>query len=59
MSKTAIFLTDEQVKQILLAIDLVENTLEDLTAEDLERLGIEIDKSILFALANELEGIKN
>jgi hypothetical protein len=59
MSKTAIFLTDEQVKQILWAIDLVENTLEGLTAEDLDRLGIEIDKGVLFALASELEGKGN
>jgi hypothetical protein len=58
MSRT-VTLTDEQVKQILWAIDLMENTLEGLTAEDLDRLGIEIDKSALFALASELEGKGN
>jgi hypothetical protein len=54
MSKT-ITLTDFQVKQVLLCIDLMENTLEDHTPEDLAALNIEIDKSALFELAKQLE----
>ena len=54
MSKT-ITLTDLQVEQIILCIDLMENTLEGFTEADLARLNIEINKSVLFELAKQLE----
>ena len=50
-------LTDKQIKQLLCAIDITENALEELTDEDLDRLGIELDKTELFALAIILEEI--
>jgi hypothetical protein len=50
-------LTDKQIKQLICAIDITENALEELTDEDLARLGIELDKTELFALAVILEEI--
>jgi hypothetical protein len=52
-----ILLTDKQIKQLICAIDITENALEDLTDKDLDRLGIELDKTELFALAVILEEI--
>jgi hypothetical protein len=52
-----VLLTDKQIKQLLCAIDITENALEDLTDKDLARLGIELDKPELFALAVVLEEI--
>ena len=54
MSKT-ITLTDIQVEQIILCIDLMENTLEGYTEADLAKLDIGIDKAVLFELATQLE----
>lgn len=48
-------LNEEQVKQLILVIDLMENTLEDLSNEDLEEMNIEINKELLFDLAKKLE----
>jgi len=50
-----LLLTNEQVEQLILVIDLMENTLEDLSKEDLEEMNIEINKDLLFALAKQLE----
>jgi hypothetical protein len=58
MSK-AITLTDIQVEQIILCIDLMENTLEGYTEADLARLDIGIDKSVLFKLAKQLQKGEN
>lgn len=49
--------TDKQLSQIILAIDIVENTTEGLTMSDLDRLGIELDKAELFALASSFEAM--
>jgi hypothetical protein len=54
---TRLELTDKQIKQLICAIDITENALEELTDEDLARLGIELDKTELFALAVILEEI--
>jgi hypothetical protein len=51
-------LTDNQVQQLIWAIDLAENTLEELTDADLQRLQIGIDRKVLFALASTLEELK-
>lgn len=56
-----ITLSNKQIEQIIWAIDLAENTLEDLTDSDLVTMNINIDRKVLFALADELEtktGIK-
>lgn len=50
-------LTDNQVQQIIWAIDIAENTLEGLTDADLQRLQIDIDRKTLFALASTLEAL--
>jgi hypothetical protein len=52
---TRLELTDKQIKQLICAIDITENALEELTDKDLARLGIELDKPELFALAVILE----
>ena len=52
-----LLLTHAQIKQLIYAIDITENALEDLTEKDLERLGIELNKTELFDLANKLEAI--
>jgi hypothetical protein len=52
-----ISLSTDQIQQLVWAIDLAENTLEDLTDEDLQRLQIDIDRTKLFALANTLENL--
>jgi hypothetical protein len=48
-------LTTTQIEQIIWAIDLAENTLEDLSDADLNRMNINIDRKVLFALAETLE----
>lgn len=48
-------LTTSQIQQLIWAIDLCENTLEDLVDEDLENMGIDINKTELFAIAITLE----
>jgi hypothetical protein len=48
-------LTTAQIEQIIWAIDLAENTLEDLSDTDLSRMNINIDRKVLFALAETLE----
>ena len=50
-----LILTDKQVKQILWAIDLTENTLEDLTDQELSGMMMDIDRKVLFEIANYLE----
>jgi hypothetical protein len=50
-------LTNEQVQQIIWAIDLAENTLEGLSDKELADMGIEIDRKVLFALASTLEAL--
>jgi hypothetical protein len=52
-----ISLSTDQIQQLVWAIDLAENTLEDLTDEDLQRLQIDIDRTKLFALAITLENL--
>lgn len=51
-------LTNEQVEQIILAIDLAENTLEGISDEELATMGIGIDRKVLFELASTLEALK-
>jgi hypothetical protein len=48
-------LTTSQIQQLIWAIDLCENALEDLVDEDLENMGIDINKTELFAIAITLE----
>ena len=48
-------LTQEQIQQIIWAVDLVENTLEDHTDQELAELNIEINRTVLFDLATQLE----
>jgi hypothetical protein len=50
-----LILTDKQVQQILWAIDLTENTLEDLTDQELAGMMIDIDRKVLFEIASYLE----
>jgi ribosomal protein L20 len=52
-----ISLTDAQLKQIIWAIDLAENTLEDLTDSDLQKMNIEIDRKMLFEIADYLDAL--
>lgn len=52
-------LSKKEIKQLLWAIDLAENTLEDLSQKQLKVLGIGINKKILFELAEKLEGKAN
>ena len=55
MTKHILELTTTQIEQIIWAIDLAENTLEDLSDADLNRMNINIDRKVLFALAEKLE----
>lgn len=57
--KMKIKLSKKEIKQLLWAIDLAENTLEDLSQKQLKVLGIGINKKILFELAEKLEGKAN
>jgi hypothetical protein len=52
-----LLLTDNQVRQLITAIDITENSTEDMTSEDLARLNIELDKTELFKVASALEAI--
>jgi hypothetical protein len=52
-----ISLTDAQIQQIIWAIDLAENTLEDLSDADLNRMGIDIDRPMLFDIADFLTAL--
>lgn len=54
MSQT-LTLSNEQIQQLIWAIDVTENALEDLTEADLQRMQINIDRKQLFALATTLE----
>lgn len=50
-----ITLTEETVKQIIWAVDLMENTLEGISDQELAQMNIEIDRKELYALAEVLE----
>lgn len=53
--KQTLILSNEQIQQIIWAIDITENALEDLTDADLQRMQIDLDRTALFALAITLE----
>ena len=50
-----ITLTEETVKNIIWAVDLMENTLEGISDQELAQMNIEIDRKELYALAEVLE----
>jgi hypothetical protein len=50
-----ITLTEETVKQIIWAVDLMENTLEGISDQELAQMNIEINREELYALAEVLE----
>lgn len=57
-----LLLTSKHLEQIILAIDLAENTLEDLTDTEIAKLDLGINRKVLFGIAsyleNELESLK-
>jgi hypothetical protein len=50
-----ITLTEETVKQIIWAVDLMENTLEGISDQELAQMNIDIDRKELYAFAEVLE----
>jgi hypothetical protein len=50
-----LLLTKKHLEQIILAIDLAENTLEELTEADIARLDLGIDRKVLFGIADYLQ----
>jgi hypothetical protein len=50
-----ITLTEETAKQIIWAVDLMENTLEGISDQELAQMNIDIDRKELYVLADVLE----
>jgi len=50
-----ITLTESQIQQLIWAVDIVENTLEGISDEELAVMQIELNRKQLFAVAEVLE----
>ena len=57
MSTYTITLTEETIKQLILAVDLAENTLEGITDQEIAQMDLGINRKEMFEIADMLEEI--
>jgi hypothetical protein len=55
MSTYTITLSEATIKQLILAVDLAENTLEGVSDQELKQMHLGINREEMFAIADVLE----